>query len=665
MEPSNDLLVEIYRRILRIRFFEEAVLDLKNKAESPGAAHLCIGHEAVMVGACMAAGERSFMTGGHRSHGHHIAKGADIQPLMAELMARSTGVCKGKGGSLHLADFSTGSLGASGIVGSSIPVATGAGLASRLRKTDEVTLSFFGDAATNTGAFHEAINMASAWKLPVVFVCENNAYGVSTPTSDMTNVKDIAERATAYGIPGVIVDGQDPIAVYEAVATACTRARTGEGPTLLEAKTYRFREHAEMLPIADPYRHEDEVNDWIENRDPVKNFPKRLVEQGVLSEERVEEIIARARQEVEDAVAFGRRSPRCEPEDAFDDLYCDTPIERNAIASFAADRPAPATQRQISYLQAIDEAQREELLRDESVIVFGEDVRCNLWGATGFAKEFSRERVFDTPLSEQAIVGAAVGAAMTGLRPVVDMSIASFLYVAMDQLVSQAAKNRYMFGGQPTLPVTCRAAMMYGINLGAHHSDRPYPMFMNVPGLKIVAPASPFDAKGLIKAAIRDDNPVLVFEDFWLWFTAGHVPEEDYMVSLGVADIKRHGGDVSLVAIASGVPAALQAAQELAEQGISAEVIDPRTLVPLDKETILESVAKTGRLVVVDPAHQTCSAASEIAAIVAEQGFGSLRAPILRVTTPDTQIPFAPEMESGLFPNKDRVVAAVKQVLDA
>jgi len=251
------------------------------------------------------------------------------------------------------------------------------------------------------------------------------------------------------------------------------------------------------------------------------------------------------------------------------------------------------------------------------------------------------------------------------LRPVVDMGFASFLYVAMDPLVSQAAKNRYMFGGQATLPVTYRAAMMYGISVGAHHSDRPYPLFMNVPGLKIATPASPFDAKGLVKAAIRDDNPVLIFEDFRLWFTSGFVPAEDYIVPLGVADIKRRGSDVSIVAIAGGVPAALQASERLADRGISAEVIDPRTLVPLDVETILASVAKTGHLVIVDPAHRTCSAASEIAASVAEQGFASLRAPIARVATPDIQIPFAPEMESPLYPNAERVVATVTKLLDA
>jgi 2-oxoisovalerate dehydrogenase E1 component len=665
MQPSPERLVEMYRRMLRIRRFEEAVVEAKGKGEIPGGVHLCIGHEATLVGACLAAGERSFMTGSHRSHGHPIAKGARIGPLMAELFGRASGVCKGKGGSMHLADFSVGSLGESGIVGSSLPVAAGAGLSSRLRGGDEVTLAFFGDATSNTGAFHEALNLASAFHLPVVFVCENNRYGVSTPTEAVTNVRRVAERAAAYGIPGVVVAGQGPVAVYEVVDAACARARAGEGPTLVDAETYRFREHAEMLPVAGAYRPEAEVRDWVQNRDPLLNFPRRLAEGGVLDGEAAAAIAAEVEREVAEAVEFARRSPRPRPEAAFEDLYCERPVEGRAVATWTVDRPAPTTPRVLHYLKAVEEAQHEELLRDERVVLFGEDVRANLWGATGFATQFPEHRVFDTPLSEEGFVGAAVGASMTGLRPLVDLSIASFVYVAMDPFVSQAAKNRYMFGGQAVLPVTFRMTMMYGINVGAHHSDRPYPMFMNVPGLKVVTPASPFDAKGLLKAAIRDDNPVLVFEDVQLWFTQGHVPEEDYVVPLGVADVKRRGGDVTVVAIASGVSAALQAAEELEGQGISAEVIDPRTLVPLDRETILASVAKTGRLVVVDPAHRTCSAASEISALVAEQAFASLRAPVVRVTAPDVQVPFAPEMEAPLFPRPERVVAAVKRVLGA
>jgi len=420
-----------------------------------------------------------------------------------------------------------------------------------------------------------------------------------------------------------------------------------------------------MLYVAEPYWPEGEREEWIEQRDPVKNFPAALVDRGVMSSEEVEALEAALREEIAEAVEFARSSPHPEAGDAFADLYSESAPQPNARAEHSVDREPPASPRELNYLQAINEAQREELERDDSVIVFGEDVRSNLWGGTAFAKDFPKERVFDTPLSEEGFTGAAVGAAMRGLRPVVDLTISSFLYRAADALVNGAAKSRYMFGGQATIPVTFRAAMMYGANIGAHHSDRPYPMFMNVPGLKVVAPASAFDVKGLLKAAIRDDNPVLVFEDVALWFSSEHVPEEDYVVPLGVADVKRCGSDVTVVAIAGGVRSALEAADTLAAEGISAEVVDPRTLVPLDAETILQSVAKTGRLVVVDPAHRTCSAASEISALVAEEAFDALRAPIVRVTTPDVQIPFAPEMEQPLYPNAERVVAAVKKVLGA
>jgi pyruvate dehydrogenase E1 component beta subunit len=319
--------------------------------------------------------------------------------------------------------------------------------------------------------------------------------------------------------------------------------------------------------------------------------------------------------------------------------------------------------REITYLQAIGEAMAEEMRRDPRVFVMGEDIRSPLWAEVGLVDEFGPERVRETPISETGFVGAAVGAAMTGLRPIVDMTISSLMYCAMDQFISQAAKSRYLFGGQATVPVVFRAGMMYGGSSAAQHSDRPYPMFMGVPGLKIIAPSTPYDVKGLLKAAIREDDPVICFEDVTVWMIKGPVPEDDYVVPLGKADIKREGSDVTIVSVAGALPAALAAAEELAGESISAEVVDPRTLVPLDSDTILASVAKTGRLVVVDPAHKTCGAASEIAAIVVEDGFASLRAPIVRVTMPDTQIPFSPPLERLLAPDKDKVVAAVRHVV--
>ncbi|MFT4288036.1 alpha-ketoacid dehydrogenase subunit beta [Nocardioides sp.] len=327
----------------------------------------------------------------------------------------------------------------------------------------------------------------------------------------------------------------------------------------------------------------------------------------------------------------------------------------------------------MSYLGAIGAAQREAMESDDRVVIIGEDVEANVYGTTGagksrqdkgdFLQMFGANRIRNTPISEEVIVGAAIGAAMTGLRPIVDLSYSSFLYMAMDQFVNQAAKNRYMFGGQASLPVVFRSAMFYGLNTGAHHSDRPYPMFMNVPGLKIVVPATPYDAKGLLRTAVDSEDPVLTFEACMLWGSKGEVPEEEYRIPFGQAKIARAGDDVTVVAISSAVPEALAAAEAFAEEGLSVEVIDPRTLVPFDAETVVSSVQRTGRLVVADPAHRTCSAAAEISAIVAEEAFASLRAPIVRVTTPDTQIPFSPALEKQLYPSRAGIADAVRRVV--
>lgn len=321
--------------------------------------------------------------------------------------------------------------------------------------------------------------------------------------------------------------------------------------------------------------------------------------------------------------------------------------------------------REITYLEAVYEAQHEEMQRDERVFIIGEDIETSFFGTTsGFLEEFGAKRVRNTPLSENGFIGAAAGAALVGARPIVDVTIASFLYVAMDQLISIASKATYMYGGQARVPLVIRASMFYGGNNAAQHSDRPHPVFMNIPGFKIIAPSTPVDMKGLLKSAVRDDDPVISFEDGTLWGSRGPVPEDgDLLVPIGQADVKRQGTDVTVVAIAGTVPQALAAASELEGDGISVEVVDPRTLVPLDTAAILGSVEKTGRLVVADPAHRTCSAASEIAAVVAEDGFWSLKAPIQRVTTPPVHVPFSPALEPQMYPTKDKIVQAVRRTM--
>jgi pyruvate/2-oxoglutarate/acetoin dehydrogenase E1 component len=318
--------------------------------------------------------------------------------------------------------------------------------------------------------------------------------------------------------------------------------------------------------------------------------------------------------------------------------------------------------REITYLNAIVEAQREEMLRDERVILIGENI--DIYGCAPLFKSFDEKRLRNVPISEGSFTGMGIGAALTGLRPIVDLTIASFVYLASDQIINQAAKLRYMTGGQLSVPIVFRTATYHNGANAAQHSDRPYPLFMNVPGLKILAPATPGDMKGLLKSAIRDDDPVVVFEDTNLWTKKEHVPTDpDYLIPIGQADVKRAGTDVTIIAIAGCLPKALAAADTLAREGISAEVIDPRTLAPLDEETLLNSVAKTRRVVIVDNSHRTGSVASEIAAVLVEQAFASLKAPVQRVTTPQVQIPYSTALETALYPSAERIVAAVKDIL--
>ena len=316
------------------------------------------------------------------------------------------------------------------------------------------------------------------------------------------------------------------------------------------------------------------------------------------------------------------------------------------------------------FVEAINQATSEEMRRDETVFIMGEDIRRAVYGSTAdLLSEFGEKRVLDTPLSENGFFGAAVGASLVGSRPIVE-TLTSFMWVAMDQLVSQAAKMRYMFGGQATLPVVYRALMMYGGGAAAHHSDRSYPMFMNMPGFKVAIPSNPADMKGLLKTAVRDNDPVIVFEDGTLYGSRGEVPEGEHLVPFGQAKIVKEGTDCTVVGIAAGVGHSLTAANNLSREGISVEVIDPRTLVPLDKATILQSVAKTGRLVIVDPAHKVCSAASEISSVVAEEGFWDLQAPIQKIASEQVHIPFSPALEKLVYPDVDKITKGIKKTLE-
>ena len=324
MEENKDLLMLMMRRMMTIRRFEETVMGLVQQAEMVGMAHCYIGEEAVAVGACAALRDDDYITGNHRSHGHPIAKGGDVRKAMAELLGKSTGYCKGKGGSMHLADFSIGILGESGIVASSLPVAVGAALGSKMQGNDRVVVSFFGDGASNQGACHEAMNLASIWKLPVMFICENNQYAVTTHFRDTVAVENISDRAQAYNMPGVLVDGQDVMAMYEVTKEAVMRGRSGLGPTLIEARTYRYQEHSEALNriLREEYRSDEELDEW-KQRDPIDLFKALLIEQNIASEEEISGLQENVSETIADALEFARESPYPKEEDLLEDMYAD------------------------------------------------------------------------------------------------------------------------------------------------------------------------------------------------------------------------------------------------------------------------------------------------------------------------------------------------------
>ena len=670
-------LMTALRQLMEIRAFEVNISNLLGRALLRGASHLYAGEEAVAVGAISALRDDDIITSTHRGHGHAHAHGdraaktpeakqEHFNKMMAEVLGKSGGYCKGKGGSMHIADVNHGNLGATGIVGGNIPVAVGAALAQKLQGTDRVVVCFFGDGASNTGNFHESLNMATLWDLPVIFVVENNMYAMSVPWTKASKLPNIADRACAYGIPGEVVDGMDFLAMRGIVAKAAERARRGEGPTLIEAKTYRWYGHSHSDPRA--YRTREEEAEWKQH-DPIDRLKNSMEILGMLSEQEFEDMDKTVKARLAAAMAYSEASPEPAPEELYTDVYAplkhtqeDIEAERELREKVRSD----PNMRQIPYAVALQEAMREEMELDERVFVMGEDVGLygGAYGATrGLWQDFGDWRVLDTPISEATIAGAAVGAAMCGMRPVAEIMYVDFTPLAMDQIANQGAKNRYMFGGKTTVPMVIRTEGGAGRAIAAHHSQSLEALWTHFPGIYVIMPATPYDAKGLLKAAIRDDNPIMFIEHKMLYKEKGPVPEEEYLIPIGVADVKREGKDITLVTYSQMVLRALEAAEILEKERIDVEVIDLRTLKPLDIDTIVLSVQKTGRFVGVTEAYENTSFISEVMAQVNDLAFDWLDAPMIRVAAANVPVPRAEVLEDLAIPNVDRIVEACRKVV--
>ena len=660
--PDRAVLMRLFEQMTLLRRFESAAQIACRKGETPGFLHLYIGQEATGVGVCAHLRSTDWVTSTHRGHGHALAKGADPRRVMAELFGKADGICGGRGGTMHLYDRSVGLFGTNGIVGAGIGHAVGVGITARHQGRDDIGVAFFGDGATNHGAFHEGLNFAAVTHAPAVFVCENNLYATATALNSVTLNPEIAGKAASYGIPGVAVDGNDVFAVWLAMKEATERARAGKGPTLLECKTYRTVGHHEGDPVVGTYRTQEEIDAWLK-RDPIEMFRKRLVEEyGVATPADLAAIEAHIDEVVQDALAFARHSPEPDP----------STVRRNVYASpinpeIALRERATGETRVQGWLEAVRDGIAEEMRANPAILYFGEGTgerggsfahTKNLW------QEFGGDRMVDTPISEQGFTAAAIGASATGTRTVADLMFADFAFETTGQIFLQAAKLRYMSNGGMSAPVVVRAGAGALRSSGPHHSGMYHPLFAHMPGLIVCVPSTPADAKGLMKTALRASDPVIMLEPKALFASKGPVPVgEDHYVPFGSARIARAGTDITVVAAGQMVPRSLEAADMLAAQGIEAEVIDLRTIMPLDISTIIASLKKTHRVLVVDEAWAMCGIGGEIAQSINELAFDELDAPAGRLHTLPTSHPFAPVLERAMLVDAARIVEGVRSVI--
>ena len=654
-ELDDAALARLYRALLLPRLVEEKMLRLLRQGRL-SKWFSGIGQEAIAVGVVMALEKDDFVLPLHRNLGVFTSRGVDLDRLLRQLLGREGGFTEGRDRSFHFGTLEHGIVGMISHLGAMLPVADGLALAGRLRGAQRVVAVFSGDGGTSEGDFHEALNLAAVWRLPVVFLVENNGWGLSTPTSEQYACRDLADRAAGYGMPGVVIDGNDVLAVMAAVGEAAARGRGGAGPTLIEAKTYRMRGHEEASGT--DYVPPDELARWAE-RDPLLRLESVLDGRGVLPRGERDALRAEIAADVDGRVEAALAAP--EP---------DSTVEREVSAVYAAPRPPRAEPQrsqatEIRYIDAISDGLREAMRADECVVLLGQDI-AEYGGAfkvtDGFVAEFGKERVRNTPIIESGALGCALGLALDGFHPMVEMQFGDFISCGWNQVANNLATTRYRWGAP--VPVVIRAPVGGGTGAGPFHSQNIEGYFANVPGLRIVAPATPADAKGLLLSAFDDPNPVLYLEHKALYRAErGPVPAGWHTVPFGSARVARPGRDATVVTYGIGVRWALEAAGALAgENAGDVEVIDLRSLRPWDTETVLASVERTGRVLVLHEAPQTGGFGGELAAVIGERAFASLDAPVIRVGSTDTPVPFSRRLET-LHSARTSLLPALRSLL--
>jgi len=652
---TPDRLRSMYRTILLPRLIEEKMLILLRQGKL-SKWFSGIGQEAVAAGVVEALEADDYILPMHRNLGVFTGRGLDLSTLFRQLLGKAGGYTGGRERSFHFGVLSHHVVGMISHLAAMMPVADGLALAAQLKGTRQVVATFVGDGATSEGDFHEAANLAAVWNLPVIIVVENNHYGLSTPTSEQYACTDLAERAVGYGMYGAVVDGNDYLAVYEAVRAAADRARRGDGPSLLEFKTFRMRGHEEASGM--DYVPKELFDEWGK-KDPVLRFEGFLIEQGLFTSESARDVRTELKQQIDALVDDALAAP--EPDSTSERELADVYAPSAVPDASEPQREGPERR----YVDAISDGLRDAMRRNGRVILMGQDVAeyGGVFKVTeGFVEEFGKARIRNTPIIESAAVGAAIGLALEGFRPIVEMQFGDFITCAFNQIVNNVAKTKYRWN-EP-VPMLIRAPVGGGTGAGPFHSQNVEAWFTHVAGLKVVAPATPYDAKGLLLAALEDGNPVLYLEHKLLYRSVkGPVPEGYYTIPIGRARVARAGRDATIVTYGVGVVWALEVAERLATDGHELEVIDLRSLLPWDRETVFESVRRTSRVLVLHEAPLTGGFGGELASTIGEEMFDNLDAPVMRLGGADIPVPFSKALEEIYMP-KRRLVDAVRRLVE-
>jgi 2-oxoisovalerate dehydrogenase E1 component len=662
--------LEAYRQMAVIRRFEEECLRLSHSGFIKGSIHLCLGQEAIPVGVCAAQEPDDRVIATYRGHGWAISRGVPLEPLLGEICQRAGGINGGRCGSPLLSAPEYGFLGENSIVGAGLPIAAGAALAAQAQGSGRVITVSIGDGAMNQGSVHEALVFAAARSLPLVIVCENNGWAEMTPAGAFLRGADLADRARGYHIAAEIVDGCDAEAVFDTAAWALAEARAGRGPVFLECKTVRLGGHYNA--DIEHYRPRAEA-EQARSQEPLARLRHWIVSTGYGPAAALDAIDAEVSQQIGGVTAAVQAMPEPSASTAAEHITAGPPAgrvaapmpERSGGNGEAGGPPRRAVE--LTYQRAVNQALREELASRPETLVYGEDVGASggIFGVSrGLQKEFGPDRVFDAPISESAIIGSAVGAAMEGMKPIIEVMWGDFLLVALDQLVNQAANVRFINRSSVSAPMVVRFQQGATPGSCAQHSQSLEALLAHIPGLKLGIPATPADAYAMTRAAAADPDPVLLAESRELYQVTGEVMVGGPAELAAGARIRRDGTDVAILTWGPMLHRALAAADLLAAQGHQARVVDLRWLSPLDDDTIDAAVRECGgRVVVAHQANLTGGFGAEIAARIGERHFGHLAAPVRRVGAPDVRIPAAPALQDAVLPSAEQLTRAAADVL--